>query len=505
MQENEFEKRIQEEMGEFRLRPSETVWQKVEEQLQKKKRRRVIFYISMLAGFSLLGYTGYFITKTNSKQNFVQQDNNSIHDNNKSEPGNKQQILPTTENWTAKAQPAIKEHPLSQTQEETRKKKTGDILINEKVTTIGNDVAVKQKERIKKISSDKYVIDRSAEKKNSGIAKSDIQPTETEKTQNDKSLNYLVDKTGISQPGIAKNNLQGDNKTTDQKNDSITIDQKINEPAKADSVIIAQSKADEAIAATRKKQSLSKIKWGIDLSAGRSSSRDNAFSILDIFDANKSLAMDYNSPGNATGGGGLSNARISPSDIKAGPAFRAGILGEMKISKRSTISSGLQYVYHSNKIQVGYYADTTLVVNNSFSQASRVDAIYRGIHQKEYTNRFHFIQIPIHYQLQLNKGVKLPILWSIGASAGYLFVTNGLVYDTTASGIYYRDNAAFNKFQFNLNTGLSVRFGNKSKIQWSLGPEFSLGMSKLMKDDFTKKQYLLYRGLTGRLFFQKRN
>ena len=73
------------------------------------------------------------------------------------------------------------------------------------------------------------------------------------------------------------------------------------------------------------------------------------------------------------------------------------------------------------------------------------------------------------------------------------------------SGIYYRDNAAFNKFQFNLNTGLSFRFGNKSKIQWSLGPEFSLGMNKLMKDDYTKKQYLLYSGLTGRLFFQKRN
>ena len=40
MQENEFEKRIQEEMGEFRLRPSDAVWEKVEEQLKKKKRRR---------------------------------------------------------------------------------------------------------------------------------------------------------------------------------------------------------------------------------------------------------------------------------------------------------------------------------------------------------------------------------------------------------------------------------------------------------------------------------
>ena len=31
MQENEFEKRLQEEMEEFRLRPSEAVWDKIED------------------------------------------------------------------------------------------------------------------------------------------------------------------------------------------------------------------------------------------------------------------------------------------------------------------------------------------------------------------------------------------------------------------------------------------------------------------------------------------
>ena len=67
MEENKFEKRVQNEMREFRLRPSDAVWEKVEEQLKKKKRRRVVFFIFMLAGLSLLGYSGYFFTKTNSK------------------------------------------------------------------------------------------------------------------------------------------------------------------------------------------------------------------------------------------------------------------------------------------------------------------------------------------------------------------------------------------------------------------------------------------------------
>jgi hypothetical protein len=504
MQENEFEKRVQNEMGEFRLHPSDAVWEKVEEQLKKKKRRRFVFFIFMLAGLSLLGYSGYFLTKTNSKQNLVHQNNNSLPDNNKSEPGNNEQLLPEKEkeNETAKDQTAIEGHYLSPTKEKDQEEKPGNILSNEKIVIVGNDIAGKQKERIKKTGLGNYVIATSTRKDDFDITNTNSQQKKTEVQLKNNPSDQPADKADISQPDIAKNNFPDDNKMTDQKDDNKITNQKVNEPAKADSVITAASKADEAIATTKKKQSASKIKWGIDLSAGISSNRHNAFS---IFDMNKSLAMDYYSPGSVTGGGGPGNIRISPSDIKTGPAFRAGLIAEMKISKKSSISSGLQYVYHSNKIQVGYYSDTTVVVNNSFSQASRVNAIYRGTHQKEYTNRYHFIQIPLQYQLQLNSGVKLPILWSIGASAGFLFATNGLVYDTAAGGIYYKDNAAFNKFQFNLNTGVSFRFGGKNKMQWSLGPELSLGMNKLMKDDYTKKQYLLYGGLTGRLYLKKRN
>ena len=39
MQENEFEKRVQKKMEEFRLRPSDVVWERVEEELRKKKKR----------------------------------------------------------------------------------------------------------------------------------------------------------------------------------------------------------------------------------------------------------------------------------------------------------------------------------------------------------------------------------------------------------------------------------------------------------------------------------
>lgn len=506
MQENEFEKRVQQEMGEFRLRPSEAVWGKVEKQLRKKKRRRVIFFIFMLAGLSLLGYSGYFFTKTNSKQNLVQQDNNSLPGIEKTGTGsNKQPASPTIEGTTANDQAVTNENQLSPIKEKKQNEKKSNVLNNEKSTIAEHDIAVKHKKRTRKISPENPVIAKSAGNRNVDKTRDNTQPAENQTRQNDRSSTDPVDKANIARQDIAKNNLpQGDSKTTEQKGADKIADQKINEPAKTDSIMASALKTDEAIAVTKKKQPGSKIKLGMDLSVGiSSSSSHNAFS---IFDVAKSAVLDYNSPGNSTGGGGLGGyVRISPSDIKAGPAFRAGVLAELQLSKRSSVSSGLQYVYLSNNISVGYYSDTTVVVNNSFSQSSRVDAIYRGKHQKEYTNRFHFIQIPIQYQWQINKGTRLPLLWSIGASAGYLLATNGLVYDTAANGIYYHDDDAFNKFQFNLTTGLSFRFGNKGKIQWSLGPELSFGMNKLMKDDYTKKQYLLYSGLTGRLFFQKRN
>jgi hypothetical protein len=125
--------------------------------------------------------------------------------------------------------------------------------------------------------------------------------------------------------------------------------------------------------------------------------------------------------------------------------------------------------------------------------------------KQPYTNKYHFIELPLLYQLQLNKGKKLPIIWNAGLSAGYLLSTNALVYDTTAGGIYYKDKNAFRKFHMGVQTGLSVRLGKEKKVQWLVGPEFSFDLSRQMKQNvFTDKRYLFYGGITGRMFFDRR-
>ncbi|MGZ8541205.1 MAG: outer membrane beta-barrel protein [Chitinophagaceae bacterium] len=502
MQENKFENRVQRQMEEFRIRPSGAVWERVEEELHKKKKRRIVFYIFLMAGISLLGYSGYFLFN-NAKPNLVHQ-NTSLPANNNAVKNN--EAVPGTGNSRGKAQQHEKTNQLPFEDDKITLKgrisstQIKDIVLDDKTNSEKKLINKKQERTAVNRTPGK---DPRGEKANEdnlknvdvAVTANSVQTREKLSLQKD-PVTPSINKADISQPNIAGNLLVYDRQLPVTGKDILVKKDSINED-------IADIKEEKTLVKTNAKKQVPSINWGVEFSAGISSNRENAFA----FDGGqKSLAAaDILSPPLNNTGGGLSPAIVyRPSSIQSSPAFRAGLVAEMKISKKSSVSSGLRYAYFSNSIKVGAYKDTIVAFSNAYSQAVRVDAIYRGYHEEEYTNRFHFIQLPLQYQLQLNKGVKLPITWNIGGSAGYLISTNGLVYDTTASGIYYHDDAAFNKFHWSLNTGLSFRFGSKNKIQWSLGPELSLGMNKLTKDDYTRKQYLLYGGLTGRVIFAKK-
>ena len=72
MQENEFEKQVQQKMDELKLHPSNAVWQKIEVQIKKEKKRRwmLIFFPIILIG-SLYG--GYVLLNRNNSPHYFQQ------------------------------------------------------------------------------------------------------------------------------------------------------------------------------------------------------------------------------------------------------------------------------------------------------------------------------------------------------------------------------------------------------------------------------------------------
>jgi len=469
MQENEFEKRLQEEMEEFRLRPSEVVWDKIDDQLRKKKRRRIVFYIFLLAGLSLIGYSGYLLFT--EKQNLTEQD------------------------------VAINDKP---TNNDTQKSIPGDQTIATQKSAKDQDQIIMPGEnkteasREKQIIEKRYRLERPGElQKTEPARQNELKASENniaagEKITtppNDQDNKPVVGPGPVPTDELAGKNINTDEELTSEKKD-------INSP-KSDSAIAAIEKQGQILPVDQQKQkkkSTLPIKWGLDLSVGVSQLSSKAFSFSAVSQNADAL---YAAPGNL-------NSSPPPSDVLNGIAFKVGIVGELNVSKKSSVSAGLGYAYYSNRIKTGSYKDSSLVLRTMTAQSVALNSYYQGSQVMEYTNHYHFIQLPVNYQLQLNKGVKLPLIWSIGIAPAYLFSTDALIYDTARGGIHYKNNDAFNKFHFNINTGLSFRFGKTNKMQWSLGPELSMDMTGLMKDA-DQKRYFMYGGITGRVYFKKKN
>jgi hypothetical protein len=583
MQENEFEKKVREEIGGLRLRPSEEVWGKVEAELKRKKRRRVVVFIFLLAGLSLIGTTGYFLWN-NEKQNLAEEktlipanekpvDDNSIvkspetkestqtgqtkreqpvsTDERKKETDGIKDIATdkiseskndigasqTTEKTIVKGDDIVSKTDAKQTSIETKRKTRGadkEIALTKKKVTPEKELTIAAKDEDVTIVKQEPAarpekLKEKAIEQNDIVSKTDAKQTSIEtkrktrgadkeiaaakkKVTPEKELAIaakdedvtIVKQEPVEKPTKLKEDViaQNDNSI---KQDSIAVAsiaaEKKNETATIkDSAITVLLPEEEKINKASKTIARLPIKLGVSFSAGISNLGDDIFSIPSVA---KSADQLYSTPGGATNNP-APTPFYPPSSIKAGTAFKIGVIAEKQLTKKSSLVAGLQYAYLSNNIKTGMVKDTAIALyDRNNAQSLSLSSVYSGKHEKEYTNKYHLIELPVHYQWQLNKGKKLPILWNMGLSAGYLVSSNALLFDTTAGGIHYRNKDAYSKVQLNLNTGLFFRLGGK-KLQWSIGPELSMATRRLLKDETQPKQYFLYGGLTGRLLFIKK-
>jgi hypothetical protein len=488
MRENEFEKQVQKQLEDFQLNPSASVWEQVEDQIKKKKRRRrAVFYILLPVALALLGFLTNYYLFTGPKTE--QSEKLSSAKNETSLTTDKTNIPSHSEKLVTNQSKEINKTDLTK-KEITKDQKTNNVVKNDRQRVFKN-ISI---DGVKKKSVIKHNNDTRVQKEldNSPVINNNVDTEQ--RVVRIKPATEADEKIEIDQNAVNEKI---------QKEDIVIADKDI-EISKTDSAK-TESPADNKNEAIAKKPvgrggktSKYKINWGVDFSVGITSNHNNIFSL------HKSYAADvsYSNPplGSSTGGNPASS--IPPSSVGTGPSFKVGLAGEFQISKRSRFSTGLQYVYTSNRIRTGAKEDTTIQLQTANNFSSRIDRVYRGTQKNSYTNRYHFIQVPFWYHWQINKGKKLPVQWNIGASFGYMFATNGLVYNSGYGGIYYQDKKAFTKIHFNLSSGLSFRLKSKNRMEWVIGPEISFDISPLMKND--NKQYLLYGGLNTKLFFLKK-
>jgi hypothetical protein len=517
MRENEFEKQVQDQMDELKFHPSSSVWPKVEKELRRKKKRRVVFYICLLAGIVLLGYSGYTYLADGSHTDLAetinlpasqkqsgpvgvetlapdQEAGNTTTPLNEITSKQKEDQRITNENNIA----AIKEAPGNN---EVDKKIVSVTPQKDKPGIVKEDIVVKKKSESAPGSHDpeKKFTDRSIDNKNPGndkiVADKDIVMNKLpgEKTV----IAPAGDKNTITIDTINKAAVTNDKNIADKKQVDTTVNAdsavaKNNDPENTEPTVVQKAKVNR------------KIKLNAEISGGKVFHRSEVFSF-----GPSAQAMDYrvyySSPASGASAGIAGRVIRAPSVVTPKGAFKAGITAELALSRKSSLSFGLRYVYITEEQEIGSFKDTMFRSSSyQYSNFNQVNGAYAAAKQETYRNKYHFIELPVLYHLQLNKGKKVPVLWNAGISLSHLVSTNALVYDTAAGGIYYRDKNAFNKLHFNFMTGFSFRFGMKNKLQWSIGPEFSMDMSSIMRQDvFTKKRYLMYGGITGRILLPR--
>ena len=464
MQENEFEKRMQKIMEEWKVRPSVSVWPGVEKRIREKRRkRRWLIIIPMLAGLALGGFfiKQYFLEsnkfqakllteKVNKKQNIQENPVTSAHDKNLkkiTEPEQKTELISSAPH--KKNRPVIN-HSLTGTRQ----------LNPESRITIR-----KKKSRIE----DKTI---------APVMHHDVS-TKFSELEKDEPL-----------PKRGNDIIENGNSTVSQSKTDKIDDLAAN---KETIHISNESVNDSSLSRVPvKKKSENKIKWGFHFSAGVTGASNHLFS----FPQNKSadLVAANSRPGGSTLPASFAN------NIKAGAGYQAGIVAQKIFSKHSSLRAGLQYEYYSNHL-IAYSSDSSIRISYDYSATPTVNSSYQNTTRYEYTNHYHLISLPISYHYSLNPGKNLPLSWDAGFVLGRLISTNAMVFDTTAGGIYFRDKNLVRKTQARLSSGFSVTLSKYKAVQFVVGPQFEFALTGLYQKQFDKPKYLDYGSMNVSLFF----
>ena len=508
MPENEFEKKVSSELQLLKFKPSEAVWMRVEERIRKKNKRRVFIILFLLAGIAVLGYwqwdnfSGAKDGDIVKAETPVQEKNETVNDNDKSprEDANnsnqRQQKKPVEKSNTDNKKDVSTNRPANK--------------IDNKTNTVSRQIK----------PDNKKVVPTEQKKRTLLVDKKDTQPdqeTPDVLLVKDPPAVTTVDsrpvKDSANIKSVATDTVNQDlnqNITPTTKTDSVKLDTLVRQDLikkdtvtkKTDSILKAVP-ADSPVVNIPKKPANKKWSFGIEFTPGISSFHEGFLS----FNMNKSAA---DMSGNPTSGGGSGAGNILPADpVKShrGFGFQLGAFIKKQFTRRSGLSVGLRWAYYTDEIQIGstMYPSASSPVFSQFLNASGVSSAYSARNNSfRYTDKYHFIELPIQYHVDLNKSNSHPLTLQAGLKMGQMIGSDALVYDTTAGGIYYKSKKYFNKTQFGISTRMTWQFISNDKFNLAAGPAFDMHLTRLLDNPYDKERYLLFIGLRTTASFRSK-
>lgn len=480
---NEFEKNVQKAMDDFKLHPSGEVWEKIAERIgERKKKRRIIFFI-IISGLALgLGGYGLYHYSYSGNKKLVSET-----------------AVPKTggNNAAVEVQKGKGSNTIKPENVQSKNKTNGDGGGGEKefnkTSVYRKDLAVEDKNKLggkKLLKSDHtYPIVKNQRLSPVNRKETGKDLSKEIQTQDNKQDTQPGSKEKSSNVGGNKENsvTKAETKTGQQKDqDTVTTKNKSDQPN-----LLSQAKKDKKIENFSRK-----LKWGLDLSVGSSTLSQDRFSFKNNGSSGGNAFLStpagpvYGSPS------GFTNP---PAPNRSSLAFKAGVALKISISKRSSLLTGISYNYLADKIKTGTKQNTTLLIANSYNAGT----YYTSTSQKEFTDRFHFVEIPLIYDWRITGNKDHFLSVNSGISAAWLLCSNALVYDTSAGGIYYHNNNVLNRTHINFTSGLAWHF-SKKQFEYIIGPQFSFDLVRNINSDLDNRKYFLYSGIDARMFLNKK-
>lgn len=474
MSDHKFEKQVRQKLGDLKLAPTPASWEKIENEIRERKRRRApIFWLPLL--LLGLGAAGYFMLQPTFTNAPV-----AINNTNTKETGEVKTISPnhTTGGEEKPVQPQSPASANNETVENTQ-----PAIVNKKQLAVINGQTIP----VNKSAKTGIALNKKEEVKETEIIK------EEENTPGQVEDSSPVDANELNTPA------HGNDPVTGKEPGKITLQNPV--PTQD----VAKDPEQNKTAQEKKDKSKNK-KWsfGVSASGGVSAINEGKFvnfsttQVEDVRAVPDLGAYPSQLPSNAYGPPPPPPA----SKLYPGFSFSVGATAKYELSNRFALSAGVNYLQMNTITKVGYKMNNRQIVSSALG-FNTVNTYYLPTdnYVNEYKNRYHFIEVPVTLHTRINNSKKLPIYWNAGIAASTLLSSTALHYDGT-TGVYYKDDALLSQVQGAVMTGFSFSLFNKSSKPLWIGPTVRYNISPVLKKNISSSKNFMGLGLDLRWYLK---
>jgi hypothetical protein len=483
MSDHEFEKKMQQKMDDLRLRPSDAVWAEVERNLRReKRRRRLVLWIPLMG--VLLTAGGFFIYNGSGNP-----DKGTVV---KKEAVEKTATPSVSTLPSASSAPSTSSSPKNITTPSAENSTQPD---NKEKTVVTSAPVIKN--AITNNRPDRKSVQRT---RNNNLPKPKSDD-EDNITDNKKPLLPEVKDKKVKEDGPKATTVDSNAIVSNDHNiDTDLVQDLVDSALKA----MAEQKAIAKTTPKKKQSSASKWQWGVNANIGVANISEG-----NLFDVLKSVRVDDLTGAQPQFNGIPPTPSPEASPITPGPSYTVGGFVQRKLSKRVSLSAGLQYSLFTVNTRVGERVNSARAVNYGMYNSAITDNYYLGgtggTRLHDYTNRYHFIELPVMTSIHILGKKKMPIVLDAGISVSRLLHTNSLHFDGL-NGVYYENDDFFNKMQVSVNGGLNIGLFQNSRHPLFIGPNLRYFTTGIIKKEVTAsggEQHIWSFGLNAKMLLKK--